>query len=75
VFQAFKEVEVAVRKAAGFGPTDLGTGLMGKAFKTQTGPLADANLPEAEQLAMVSLFLGAIGLFKNPSSHHIVTSS
>lgn len=75
VFQAFKEVEVAVRNAGDFPPTDIGTILMGKAFKVHAGPLTDATLPEAEQLAMVNLFGGAVGLFKNPSSHrHVVLS-
>jgi uncharacterized protein (TIGR02391 family) len=75
VFQAFKEIEVAVRAAGGFEPTDIGTMLMAKAFKVQVGPLADTSLPEAEQLAMVNMFAGAVGLFKNPSSHRHVTLS
>lgn len=75
VFQAFKEVEVAVRHAGKYGPTDIGTDLMGRAFNTQTGPLADMTLPEAERRAMAALFTGAVGLFKNPSSHrHVVLS-
>ena len=73
VFQAYKEVEVAVRAAGNFGATDIGTDLMGKAFNTQTGVLADMTLPEAERRAMAALFVGAVGLFKNPSSHrHVV---
>ena len=74
VFQAFKEVEVAVRAAGGFGPTDIGTELMGKAFNFTVGPLADMSLPEAERRG-ISLFSGAVGLFKNPSSHRHVTLS
>lgn len=75
VFQAFKEVEVAVRAAGAFPATDIGTTLVGKAFKVKVGPLADSSLPDAEQLAMLNLFLGAVGLFKNPSSHrHVVLS-
>jgi hypoxanthine-DNA glycosylase len=72
VFQAFKEVEVAVRAAGNFTSDDVGIKLMAKAFKVGVGPLADTSLPEAEQHAMVSLFTGAIGLFKNPSSHRHV---
>lgn len=45
---------------------------MGKAFKVHVGPLSDSTLAEAEQLAMVNLFSGSIGLFKNPSSHRHV---
>ena len=73
VFQAFKEVEVAVRAAGAFAPTDIGTDLMGKAFNHERGPLADQGLPEAERRAMLALFSGAVGLFKNPSSHRHVT--
>lgn len=73
VFQAFKEVEVAVRTVGGFGQTDIGTDLMGKAFNITSGPLTDMTLPEAERRAMLSLFVGAVGMFKNPSSHrHVV---
>jgi uncharacterized protein (TIGR02391 family) len=72
VFQAFKEVEVAVRSVGGFQATDIGTELMGKAFNFNCGPLADSGLPEAERRAMLSLFVGAVGLFKNPSSHRHV---
>lgn len=76
VFQAFKEVEVAVRAAGGFGLTDIGTELMGKAFNYSVGPLTDMSLPEAERRGMLALFLGAVGLFKNPSSHrHVALSS
>jgi hypothetical protein len=38
VFQAFKEVEVAVRAAGGFADTDIGTDLMRKAFHETNGP-------------------------------------
>ncbi len=72
VFQAFKEVEVAVRAAGEFPPDEVGTKLMAKAFKVGVGPLADTSLPEAEQLAMVNLFTAAVGLFKNPTSHRHV---
>ena len=75
VFQAFKEVEVAVRSACGFAATDLGKDLMAKAFNTGNGPLADGSLPESERQAMQLLFMGAIGLFKNPSSHRHVQLS
>ncbi len=69
VFQAFKEVEVAVRTAGGFQATDIGTDLIGRAFDCNSGPLTDMALPEAERQAMLALFAGAVGLFKNPSSH------
>lgn len=69
VFQAFKQVEVAVREAGGFDATDLGHNLMRKAFATGSGPLSDAGLPDAEQEAIAHLFAGAISAYKNPGSH------
>jgi len=81
VFQAFREVEIAVREAGGF-PADLvGVELMRQAFRvvnrpTQAavapGPLADVSLPVAEQEGMAHLFAGAIGIYKNPQSHRYV---
>jgi hypothetical protein len=41
VFQAFKEVEVAVRTKAQLAATDIGVPLMRKAFDAKTGPLRD----------------------------------
>ena len=83
IFQAFREVEIAVRKAGNFGPNDLGRELMRDAFRpafkkdqstTIPGALTDVALPPAEQEAMANLFAGAIGLYKNPPSHrHIPT--
>ncbi|MCU1657783.1 MAG: hypothetical protein JWO57_2439 [Pseudonocardiales bacterium] len=36
------------------------------------GPLTDTSVDRGEQVAMMELFKGAIGLFKNPSSHRPV---
>ncbi|KUG20822.1 long-chain-fatty-acid--coa ligase [hydrocarbon metagenome] len=72
VFQAFKEVEVAVRLAGQFQPTDIGVSLMRKAFDPNRGPLTDPRLPEAEREALAHLFSGAIGSYKNPQSHRSV---
>jgi uncharacterized protein (TIGR02391 family) len=80
VFQAFREVEVAVREAGSF-PADLvGTKLMREAFRPVdpdkpaivAGPLTDTALPAAEQKGMADLFSGTIGLYKNPQSHRNV---
>ena len=71
VFQAFKEVEVAVRKAGGYADTDLGVDLMRKAFGDK-GPLTDLKQPPAEQQARAHLFASAIGSYKNPGSHRNV---
>jgi uncharacterized protein (TIGR02391 family) len=73
VFQAFKEVEVAVRAASRFQATDIGADLIEKAFDYKSGPLTDMALPEAERQAMLALFAGGVRLFKNPSSHRHVT--
>lgn len=72
VFQAFKEVEVAVRKKGSFADTDIGVDLMRKAFHEFNGPLTDLSLPVPERLALAHLFAGAIGRYKNPGSHRDV---
>jgi len=71
VFIAFKEVEVRVREAGGYSHGEIGVALMQKAFN-ESGPLADATRQPAERQAMMFLFSGAIGMFKNPSSHRNV---
>ena len=53
--------EVYVREAAGFDKNKLGVQLMRDAFKVG-GPLADADEVPAEQEAVLSLFVGAIGV-------------
>jgi uncharacterized protein (TIGR02391 family) len=70
IFQAFKEVEVAVRAAGKYDNTDYGVKLMRKAFHPTNGPLSDLTNPdEGERQAMSDLFAGAIGSCKNPASH------
>lgn len=73
VFQSFKEVEVAVRNAGGFGQEDLGISLMRKAFNPTSGPLSNQSVPEAERESLAHLFAGAIGSYKNPHSHRTVS--
>lgn len=72
VFQAFKEVEVSVRTVGKFGAKDIGVSLMRAAFDKNAGPLSDMTLPESEREALAHLFAGAIGSYKNPSSHRTV---
>jgi hypothetical protein len=77
VFQAFKEVEVAVRntanaKGAGYADSEVGTTLMRKALHPDTGPLADRMRVPAEREAEMHLFAAAIGHAKNPTSHRDV---
>jgi uncharacterized protein (TIGR02391 family) len=72
VFQAFKEVEIAVRSAARLGNDRVGCSLMREAFNPKNGPLSDAQEVPGEQVALMELFAGAIGYFKNPGSHREV---
>jgi len=72
VFQAFKELEIRVRSASSLPQELIGTDLMRSAFHTDTGKLTDMTRPKAEREATSHLFAGAIGLFKNPSSHRDV---
>ena len=72
VLLAFKQVEVAVRKAGGYADTDYGTDLMSKAFHADNGDLTDKSQQKSEKQARYFLFAGAIGSYKNPSSHRDV---
>ncbi len=71
VFAAMRLVEVRLREAAGLSTSLLGVKLVQEAFK-QGGPLHDDQMEPAESVAVMNLFAGAIGLFKNPSSHREV---
>ncbi len=73
VFQSFKELEVRVRTASKLAATDIGMDLMRKAFRPETGPLTDIALPKGEQESLMQLMAGAVGSYKNPSSHRSVT--
>jgi uncharacterized protein (TIGR02391 family) len=72
VFQAFKEVEVAVRKAGKYDDELIGTKLMRKAFDPEVGPLRPEGLVLSEREAIAHLYAGAIGYCKNPQSHRDV---
>ncbi|MEV4830627.1 TIGR02391 family protein [Micromonospora sp. NPDC049257] len=80
-FTAMKEVEVQVRRRAGLSDSMVGTKLMQEAFRPpknprdQAGPLWRDDLDPGESVAQMELFKGAIGLFKNPSSHRRVDYS
>ncbi len=69
VFQAFKDIEVAVRNAAGLSNSDIGRKLMQNAFQPEKGPLTDTQADKGEQVGLMDLFSGAIGHCKNPASH------
>ena len=48
---------------------------MRAAFHPERGPLTDTTLPVAEREALMALFAGAIGSYKNPTSHRTVLIS
>ncbi len=69
-FAAMREVEIRVRELAGAGnaPGDLGVKLIQREFG-DGGSLADPGAEAGERQATMALFWGALGVFKNPSSH------
>ena len=72
VLEAFRQVEIAVREAGGYTKSDYGTDLMRKAFHVSNGNLTDQKQETSEKQARSDLFAGAIGAYKNPSSHQNV---
>jgi uncharacterized protein (TIGR02391 family) len=72
-FKAMKEVEVRVRELAGLPNELIGVALMRQAFNINGGPLTDVSHEGGERQARSDLFAGAIGSFKNPTSHRAVT--
>ncbi len=72
-FAAMKQVEIRVRLLGGFDDADIGRPMMRNAFKPGEGPLHDPNAEPGEQQGLSDLFAGAIGVFKNPTSHRVVT--
>jgi uncharacterized protein (TIGR02391 family) len=69
VLQAFKTVEMAVRKASGLTDSDIGTKLMQAAFRPEGGPLTTPDADGGEKVGIMQLFTGAIAYCKNPASH------
>lgn len=72
-FKAMKEVEVRVRELAELPNELTEVPLMRQAFNPNGGPLTDATHEGGERQARSDLFAGAIGSFKNPTSHRTVT--
>jgi uncharacterized protein (TIGR02391 family) len=69
-FAALREVEIRVRALSGLGDEVIGVALMAAAFSPKVpGPLADSTAEAGEHEAMMALFRGVLGTFKNPSSH------
>jgi len=72
VFQAFKQVEVEVRRAGGYPDELVGVQLMRTAFHPEDGNLTAKSVVKAEREAVMHLFAGAIGHAKNPNGHREV---
>jgi uncharacterized protein (TIGR02391 family) len=72
IFQAYREVEVAVRLAGNLPQGMIGEKLMRTAFAPGSGPLCDIQLPTGEQEAMAHLFAGAFGFYRNSTAHRYV---
>ncbi|MBS1994118.1 MAG: TIGR02391 family protein [Cyanobacteria bacterium SZAS LIN-3] len=76
VAAAFKQVEIKVRDSANLS-SQVGVSLMNNAFSpTKPGVLCDPSIDGGEQQGIMSLFSGAMGIFRNPAAHrNIVLSS
>ena len=72
-FAAMRQVEVRVREIGNFDAGDIGVHLMRAAFRPIDGPLRDPDAEGGERQGLMDLFAGAIGVFKNPTSHREVT--
>lgn len=59
---SMREVEIAVRELGGFGPEELGTSLMNRAFSPDNGPLRDDTMTSSERQGLQSLYRGAIAV-------------
>lgn len=66
VFQAFKQVEIAVREKSGLALD--GASLMKAAFNKEKGPLNFPTEP-SEREGLMFVFAGAIQLFRNSAGH------
>jgi uncharacterized protein (TIGR02391 family) len=69
VFKAFKTLEDLVRRRAGLSNQSIGVPLMREAFDKKDGRLTDKSEHEGERDALAHVRAGAIGRFKNPTSH------
>jgi uncharacterized protein (TIGR02391 family) len=70
VFQAMRQVEIALREAS--GSEGDGVRMARKAFSPDGGPLTDAEAEAGERQGIMDLFAGALGALKNPHSHRLV---
>lgn len=71
VFAAMRSVEIRLRQVAGLPDHLVGTPLAQQALRPG-GPLHDPEMHPGEAVALMEIYKGALGLFKNPSSHRKV---
>jgi uncharacterized protein (TIGR02391 family) len=69
VFEAFKVVEIDVRRKAGYPDTAIGVNLMKQAFDPDTGLLRDKTMTKSQQKRRMEFFAGAFGEIRNPTGH------
>lgn len=72
-FAAMRAVEVRVRELGGYSDSDIGQPMMRNAFHVDSGPLRDPDAEKGERQGLSNLFAGAFSVFKNPTSHRVVT--
>jgi len=71
ILNACKVVEVYTRELANLRDTDIGVSLMRKVFNPKQ-PILKYSDNSSEQEALMHLFSGFIGVFKNPQSHRFM---
>jgi len=72
IFQAYKEVEVRIRKVTKLSEQIIGVDLARKAFDEENGILTDKKNIKSERQALSHIFAGVLGWFKNPLSHKYI---
>ena len=73
VLAAFRQVEIAVRAAAGYSNAAMGVQMMRDAFHpANPGPLTDPADLVGEKQGWSDLFAGAVGAYRNPAGHRTV---
>ena len=72
VFEAMRQVEIALREKSGSADDLIGVPLARRVLHPESGSLTDDRLEKGERQAVADLYAGALGAFKNPTSHRIV---
>lgn len=72
-FAAMRAIEVRVRELGGYSDADIGTPMMRNAFHPDNGPLRDPDAEGGERQGLSDLYAGAFSVFKNPTSHRVIT--